>query len=227
MHILIIEDDRELCAALQMQLKARNHSSNCCHKGSDALYHALNGSYELILLDRMLPEIDGLSILRALRQNHITVPVILTTALDTVNDRIDGLDCGADDYLIKPYAIEELMARIRALSRRPTILIEHQDLTFLDLSFTPDARILRCSGGEVQLSGRAALLMEYFLRNAGKTLTREQIFLRVWGADTAVEDGNLDTYIYFLRKHLKALHSQTVISTVHGLGYRLEEPHVS
>lgn len=222
MHILIIEDDRELCGALQLQLKSRNHSSDCCHKGSEALYHALNGSYELILLDRMLPEIDGLSILRAIRQNHITVPVILTTALDTVSDRIDGLDCGADDYLIKPYAIEELMARIRALSRRPAILSECQDLNFHDLSFTPDTRILKCNEKELRLSGRAALLMEYFLRNPDKTLTREQIFLRIWGADTAVEDGNLDTYIYFLRKHLKTLHSQTVISTVHGLGYRLE-----
>ncbi|RHR33163.1 DNA-binding response regulator [Clostridium sp. AF19-22AC] len=227
MHILIIEDDKELCDALKLQLKARNHSSDCCHKGSDALYHALNGSYELILLDRMLPEIDGLSILRAIRQNHITVPVILTTALDTVNDRIDGLDCGADDYLVKPYAIEELMARIRALSRRPAILSEHQDLAFSDLSFTPDTRILKCNGLELRLSGRAALLMEYFLRNPEKTLTREQIFLRIWGADTAVEDGNLDTYIYFLRKHLKTLRSETVISTMHGLGYRLEGPHVS
>ena len=180
MHILIVEDDKELCLALQLQLKARNHTSDCCYKGSEALYYAMSNSYDLILLDRMLPEIDGLSILRSIRQNHINVPVILTTALDTVNDRIDGLDCGADDYLVKPYAIEELMARIRALSRRPGVLLEHQDLTFLDLCFTPDSRTLKCKDKEVQLSGREALLMEYFLRNPEKVLAREQIFVRVW-----------------------------------------------
>lgn len=227
MHILIVEDDKELCAALKLQLKARNHTADCCFKGSDALYQALNGSYDLILLDRLLPEIDGLSILRAVRQNHITVPVILTTALDAVGDRIDGLDCGADDYLVKPYAIDELMARIRALSRRPATLLDQKDLTFLDLIFTPDTRALHCGSKEIRLSGRTALLMEYFLRNPSKTLTREQIFNRVWGADTTVEDGNLDTYIYFLRKHLKKLDSKSVISTVHGLGYRLEGAHVS
>ena len=222
MHILIVEDDKELSQALQLQLKARNHTSDCCYKGSEALYFAMKNSYDLILLDRMLPEIDGLSILRSIRQNHINVPVILTTALDTVNDRIDGLDCGADDYLVKPYAIEELMARIRALSRRPGMLKEHQELHFSDLSFTPDSRTLRCQEQEVQLSGREALLMEYFLRNPEMVLAREQIFARVWGSDAAVEDGNLDTYIYFLRKHLKTLHSRSVISTIHGLGYRLE-----
>ena len=114
------------------------------------------------------------------------------------------------------------MARIRALSRRPGVLLEHQELHFSDLRFTPDSRTLRCQEREVQLSGREALLMEYFLRNPEMVLAREQIFARVWGSDAAVEDGNLDTYIYFLRKHLKTLHSQSVISTVHGLGYRLE-----
>lgn len=226
MHILIIEDDKELCAALQLQLKARNHSSDCCRRGSEALYYAMQNSYDLILLDRMLPEVDGLSILRSIRQKHIMVPVILTTALGAIGDRIDGLDCGADDYLVKPYAIEELMARIRALSRRPSAFIEHQALTFLDLTFTPNTRILKCNGEEVRLSGRTALLMEYFLRNPQITLTREQIFIRVWGTDAVVEDGNLDTYVYFLRKHLKTLQSQVVISTVHGLGYRLEEKYV-
>lgn len=223
MHILIVEDDQELCEALKLQLNARNHTTDCCHTGSEALYYAMKGTYDLILLDRMLPEIDGLSILRSIRQNHITVPVIVTTALDTINDRIDGLDCGADDYLVKPYAIEELMARIRALSRRPQAFTEHRNLSYLDIHFDPDSRILNCGKEERQLSRREALLLEFFLRNPEKTLIREQIFARVWGPDGAVEDGNLDTYIYFLRKHLRSLGSRTVISTVHGLGYRMEE----
>ena len=227
MHILIIEDDRELCSALTEQLDARNHHVTCCHTGSEALYCAMNGVYDVILLDRMLPEIDGLSILRSIRQNRITAPVILTTALGSVNDRIDGLDCGADDYLVKPYAIEELMARIRALSRRPKALTEHEMLSFLDITFDPDVRMLSCRGNELRLSGRESLLLEFFLKNPEKTLAREQLFYRVWGPDGTVEDGNLDTYIYFLRKHLRNLKSRTAIRTVHGLGYRLEDSHVS
>lgn len=115
MHILIIEDDRELCEALTLQLHSCNHTVSVCHTGSEALYFAMSGAYDLILLDRMLPEIDGLSILRSIRQNHIAAPVILTTALGSVGDKIDGLDCGADDYLVKPYDTKELLARIRAL----------------------------------------------------------------------------------------------------------------
>ena len=227
MHILIIEDDRELSSALKQQLQERNHYVTCCHNGSEALYCAMNGVYDLILLDRMLPEIDGLSILRSIRQNKLTTPIILTTALGAVSERIDGLDCGADDYLVKPYAIEELMARIRALSRRPRMLAEHETLSYLDISFNPDGRLLICKGKELRLSGREALLLEFFLKNPEKTLAREQIFNRVWGPDGIVEDGNLDTYIYFLRKHLRTLKSLTVIRTVHGLGYRMEDSYVS
>ena len=223
MHILIIEDDQELCDALQLQLLARNHTTDCCHTGSDALYFALNGAYDLILLDRMLPEIDGMTVLRSLRQNHIGTPVILTTALGALNDRIDGLDCGADDYLVKPYAIEELLARIRALARRPHSLLDQPCLAYLDIRLNPDTRVLSCNGKELNLSRRKALLLEYFLRNPEKTLGREQIFSRVWGIDGAVESANLDTYVYFLRKHLNALESQVSITTVHGTGYRMEE----
>lgn len=227
MHILIVEDDRELCDVIKKQLCAEKHTADSCYTGSEALYFAMSGAYDLILLDRMLPEIDGLSILKTIRQNHITAPVILTTALGSVNDRIDGLDCGADDYLIKPYDMEELLARIRALSRRPSIFTEPESLTFLDIRFEPDTRTLICRDKQQKLSKREAFLMEFFLKNPEKTLTREQIFSRIWGPDGTVEDGNLDTYIYFLRKHLRALKSSASISTIHGVGYRLEENHVS
>lgn len=227
MHILIIEDDKDLCSTLKMQLLSENHTADCCHTGSEALYFAMTGAYDLILLDRMLPEIDGLSILRSVRQNHISTPVILTTALGTVNDRIGGLDCGADDYLVKPYDISELLARIRALSRRPKIFSGHQSLSFQDICFNTDTRMLCGNEKEEKLTRRESLLMEFFLRNPGKTLTREQLFSRVWGPDGLVEDGNLDTYIYFLRKHLRTLKSPVSITTVHGVGYRLEVKDVS
>lgn len=227
MHILIIEDDKQLCEALKVQLNACNHTVSVCHTGSEALYFAMSGAFDLILLDRMLPEIDGLSILRSIRQNHITVPVILTTALGSVGDRIDGLDCGADDYLVKPYDTEELLARIRALSRRPQAFTEPDNLSYLDIQFDGDTRLLSCGKEQHQLSRREAFLLEFFLRNPEKTLTREQIFSRIWGPDGAVEDGNLDTYIYFLRKHLRNIKSRASIATVHGVGYRLEGRHVS
>ena len=227
MRILIVEDDRELCSALKLQLSAKKHTVHCCHAGSEAIYLAMSGAYDLILLDRMLPELDGLAILKAIRQNHISIPIILTTALSSVDDRIAGLDCGADDYLVKPYAIEELLARIRALSRRPLAFSDQTCLSFLDIQFDMEARILTCNEKEQRLSKQKALLMDFFLRNPGKTLTREQIFLRVWGSESAVEDGNLDTYIYFLRKHLRSLGSCANIATVHGMGYRLEDGNVS
>lgn len=227
MHILIIEDDRELCEALTLQLHSCNHTVSVCHTGSEALYFAMSGAYDLILLDRMLPEIDGLSILRSIRQNHIAAPVILTTALGSVGDKIDGLDCGADDYLVKPYDTKELLARIRALSRRPHAFTSSDKLSFLDIQFDTDTRILSCQNAKRQLSRREAFLLEFFLRNPEKTLTREQIFSRIWGPDGTVEDGNLDTYIYFLRKHLRILKSIASIETIHGVGYRLEGKHVS
>ena len=153
--------------------------------------------------------------------------MILTTALGSLDDRIKGLDCGADDYLVKPYAIEELLARIRALSRRPKDFSDHTCLSYLDIRFDPDTRTITCRDKEELLSKRKALLMEFFMRNPDKTLTREQIYSRVWGPDGTVEDGNLDTYIYFLRKHLLTLKSRACIQTVHGMGYRLEGNHVS
>lgn len=227
MHILIVEDDKELCNTLKMQLSAKKYTVDCCHAGSEAIYLAISGAYDLILLDRMLPELDGLAILKAIRQNHIHVPIILTTALGSVDDRIIGLDYGADDYLVKPYAIDELLARIRALSRRPLAFSDHASLSYLDIHLDMETRILTCNKKEQRLSKQKSLLMEYFLRNPEKTLTRDQIFLRVWGLEGAVEAGNLDTYIYFIRKHLRSLGSRANIATVHGMGYRLEDNNVS
>ena len=227
MRILLIEDDRDLCLAMALSLEKEGYRTDQCHSGPDALLYLEEQVYDCLVLDRMLPGIDGLTVLELIRRKKIHTPVILATALGSLNDRILGLDTGADDYLVKPYAIEELMARIRALSRRPRMLAEHETLSYLDISFNPDGRLLICKGKELRLSGREALLLEFFLKNPEKTLAREQIFNRVWGPDGIVEDGNLDTYIYFLRKHLRTLKSRTVIRTVHGLGYRMEDSYVS
>lgn len=223
MRILIIEDDEQLLEALKIQLEHSGFGTDCVKNGTDALYYALQNVYDIIILDRMLPGMDGLSILKLLRENEIYTPVILATAVDSVEERISGLDCGADDYIVKPYDVEELLARIRALSRRPVSMKASGALTFGGLTFRPDSNKLSFGRQEVQLSRREALLMEYFLKNPCRTLARQLIYARIWGPDGEVEDGNLDTYIYYLRKHLRTLESQVQISTVHGIGYRMEK----
>lgn len=222
MRILVIEDDRQLSEALKLQLEHNGFLTDCISDGADAVYYALQNVYDVIILDRMLPGMDGLTILKLLRENQISTPVILATALDSVSERIAGLDCGADDYIVKPYDIGELLARIRA-ARRPVSMETSAVLTFADLRFHLQSHELCSHGGTLRLSRRESLLMEYFLKNPQQTLSRPLIYTRIWGPDGEVEDGNLDTYIYYLRKHLKKLQSGVKILTVHGVGYRLED----
>lgn len=223
MRILMIEDDPALCDALRTQLIHAGYDVDVCTSGTDAPYYIMQKNADLILLDRMLPGIDGLTILKMIRQNQIQAPVILATAMDQIEDRIEGLDCGADDYIVKPYDVKELMARIRALTRRPPKLADTSRLTFSDLSLDLEQYTISCGGTTLTLSKKEASLFEYFLKNPEKTLSRELLLSHVWGADCAVEDGNLDNYIHFLRKRLKTLKSQAVLKTIHGIGYRLEK----
>lgn len=223
MRILIIEDDPALCEALKVSLEQAGYSVDLCTDGADAPFYLMQKNADLILLDRMLPGIDGLTLLGLLRQNQIQTPVILATAMDQVGDRIEGLDCGADDYLVKPYDMEELLARIRALTRRSPVLRRTAELTYLDLALKPEEYTVTCGSTSLTLSKKEAALFEYFLRNPEKTLPRELLLAHVWGADCMVEDGNLDNYIHFLRKRLKTLGSRAALKTVHGVGYRLEQ----
>ena len=223
MRLLIIEDDKQLSTVLSLQLQHEGFEVDCIQNASDAMFYALQKAYDVILLDRMLPGMDGLTILKILRENRIQTPIILATALDSVDERINGLNCGADDYIVKPYDVGELIARIYALSRRPSNWKSTRSLTFGDLTFHPSEGNLCVHEGKIHLSKRETLLMECFLKNPQQTLTRQFIFTRIWGIDGAVEDGNLDTYIYYLRKHLRSLKSSLQITTVHGTGYRMEE----
>ncbi len=227
MRILLVEDDRELCDAIQTQLEQAGYQTDACGQGKEAFYYASEYPYDVIILDRMLPQMDGLSILSGLRRMNISTPVIITTALDGVSDRIDGLDAGADDYLVKPYAIGELLARIRALTRRPVEFRQSQLITCRNVTLDEDKRELSGPGGTVQLSKREAALIVYFLRSPGQILTRDLLLSYVWGPNSDVEDGNLDNYIYFLRRRLKSIQAGIQIKTVHGLGYRLENGGVS
>lgn len=223
MRILLIEDDRRLLESLKFQLEKEDFTVDACTTGDDGLYFVLQGAYDLVILDRMLPGMDGISLLRRLRREGGAVPVILLTALGELEHKIEGLDAGADDYIVKPFAFEELMARIRSIGRRPQSWEQHEIYTVGDLRLEPREKRLEGPGGVCSLSKREADLLEFFLKNPGQTLPRETLLLRVWGPDAEVEDGNLDNYIHFLRRRLRTLGSTLKLVTVRGTGYRLEE----
>ena len=222
MHILLIEDDKNLCDTLTYQLEQEGFSIDCCHDGRDGLDLMLQNAHDLIILDRMLPTMNGLMALRKARDNHIETPVILLTALGELYDRIEGLDCGADDYIVKPFAFEELMARIRTIRRRSRSIIAPQILSLKDLHYDVQLRQLSTAQGQLILSKREGRLLEVFLGNPDTVLPRMVILSRVWGPDAEVEEGNLDNYIHFLRRRLKNLNSSVHLQTVRGVGYRLE-----
>ncbi len=222
MKILVIEDDQDLCRLICRSLARSGCETDSCRTGTDGLFYATHQAYDAIILDRMLPELDGLSVLGAIRRQGIKTPVILATALDRLHDRIDGLDAGADDYLVKPFAVEELMARVRAVTRRPGNLRLSPGLTAFGLNLDPDSRRLEYKGASLTLSKKESALLGYFMRNPGQTLSRPAILSYVWGSDSEVEDGNLDNYVYFLRRRLKTLEAPAKLTTLHGIGYRLE-----
>lgn len=224
MRILMIEDDVDLCSAVDIHLKKEGHIVDFAHAGDDGLHFALQNAYDLILLDRMLPGLDGVGVVARLRKEGLTTPVLMITALGGISDRVDGLDAGADDYLAKPFATEELLARIRALSRRPVQWESTRRLTVGDLELDTELCALRGPGSACSLSKREGQLLELFLRNSSQTMTRELLLARVWGPDAPVEDGNLDNYIHFLRRRLAATGSAVKIVTARGVGYRLEVP---
>lgn len=223
MRLLLIEDDESLCLSLSYQLRQDGFAPETCHDGEEGLLWAREQGYDLILLDRMLPGMDGLTLLRQLRREGIHTPVIFLTALGQLSDKTGGLDAGADDYIVKPFAYDELLARIRCVLRRPAVLSGGDLLRYGDVTYDPGSLTLRRGTASTALSKRLGDLLELFLRNPGQTLPRQTILLRVWGMETEVEDGNLDNYTYFLRRSLRKVGSTLRLTTVRGIGYRLEE----
>jgi DNA-binding response OmpR family regulator len=222
MRLLLIEDDRELCEAIAVHIKKEGYELDICNDGSDALFYISRSNYDVIILDRMLPGMDGLTILKRMRSKEIATPVIMVTAMNGINDRIDGLDTGADDYLTKPFVEEELLARIRALLRRPRKMENSEVLQYQDITLDVSTYIVTCKEKSISLSKKEGNLLEFFLLHKEQILNRDQILNRVWGMDSYVENGNIDNYIFLLRRRLKALNTAAVIRTVHGIGYQLE-----
>ncbi len=226
MRVLMIEDDVKLCEVVCYQLEREGFTVDVCHDGDDGLRWIRQQAHDLVILDRMLPTVSGTTVLQRMRADGITTPVLILTALDTVADRVAGLDAGADDYLTKPFDIAELSARIRAMGRRPRQWENVSLIRCGDVTFDPEQRILTGQAGECSLSKREAALLESLLRHPGQTFTRNVLLSRVWGPDAPVEDGNLDNYVYFLRRRLNQVGSALEVKTIRGVGYKLEGGHV-
>lgn len=221
MRILLAEDDEKLNETLVYGLTQAGFIVDACFDGEDALFYGEQNIYDVILLDRMLPCMQGTDVLAALRQKGVKTPVILITALGTLSDKVEGLDLGADDYLVKPFEQEELFARIRCVARRPHRIVDEESLSLMDLSWFPAENRLTGPLASCTLSKREAALLEAFLKSGTATLPRSLLLLKVWGPDSDVEEGNLDNYIHFLRRRLKAVGSSLTIKTVRGVGYAL------
>lgn len=222
MRILLIEDDQTLCDTICLQLKNQGYLVDYCYDGADGLHYIKKESYDLIILDRMLPSVDGITIVKTMRSLHITIPVIMVTALTNIGDRVTGLDAGADDYLAKPFAIQELLARIRALSRRPIDWSKNTQLTYGNTTLDNQNLTLSTHTSTCSLSKKESLLFEVFFKQPNTTLPRTLLLSRVWGPESDVEEGNLDNYMHFLRRRLRTISSNLEIKTLRGIGYALE-----
>ena len=224
MKILIVEDEEGLREALIRSLTGEGYLADGAADGDEGYQLICTGLYDLVLLDIMLPVYDGLEVLRRIRKQGIDVPVILLTARSTVEDKVGGMDLGADDYLTKPFAMPELLARIRMVVRRGAGSGTDHRLRACDLILDTQTYTLECAAGSrsVRLGAKEYQLMEYLMRNAGQILSREQITRRVWGYDADAEYNNVDVYVSFLRKKMKFVQSASKISAVRGVGYELE-----
>ncbi len=222
MRILIADDERDLLDVTVKRLKSDGFSVDSCENGEDALFYIENTKYDLAVLDIMMPKLDGLTVLRTLRARKNSIPILLLTAKDSINDRVEGLNAGADDYLIKPFAYDELIARIRALLRR------HSDektdiLSIADLTMELSTKKVMRSGVEIILSSKEFALLEYLMRNKGAVISRAQLENHVW--DYGFEGGSniVDVYIRYLRKKIDEPFEVKLIHTVRGMGYTIRE----
>ncbi|MDR1663732.1 MAG: response regulator transcription factor [Clostridiales bacterium] len=222
MRVLLVEDERRLADALVTILRKNKITADHAARGDEGLDCALSGIYDVILLDIMLPRMDGLEILKRLRREDKTTPVIMLTARGEIPDRVAGLDCGADDYIPKPFSADELLARIRAVSRRKTeIVSENSELKYGGVTLSTHLLRLSAAGGEVALTLKECELLEYFINNAEIIVSKERIIEKIWGYDSEADVNHVEVYVSFLRKKLAHIGAEAVITTIRGAGYRL------
>ncbi len=222
MRILVVEDEKKVSGFIKKGLEEEGYAVDVAHDGEEGLYMALDRVHDLIILDIQMPKIDGIQVLSRLREKSVSTPVLLLTVRANIEDKVLGLDAGADDYLTKPFAFEELVARIRALLRRradadPTVL------KIADLTLDPARRTVIRGQKRIDLSPREYSLLDYFMRNPGRVLTRTMIIERVWDYDFDTDTNVIDVYVNYLRKKIDADRDQKLIQTVRGAGYVLRD----
>ena len=223
MRILIVDDETRLAETLRQLMEDQRYQADMVGDGADGVDYGLTGQYDLIILDVMLPKVDGFEVARRLRSAHISTPILMLTARDDISDKIGGLDCGADDYMTKPFDSGELMARVRALTRRQGEVLGDV-LKVGDLSLECSSRLLRVGERSVRLGFKEFEVMRLLMVNSRAVVSKETLIAKIWGLDSEAEDNNVEVYISFLRKKLAYLGSRIAISTVRKVGYYLEHP---
>jgi two-component system OmpR family response regulator len=224
MKLLIVEDDKEAAGYLKRALSEAGHAVDYAAAGRDGLMLAAGEAYDVIILDRMLPEIDGLAILRTIRASGVRTPVLLLTALGGIDDRVEGLEAGGDDYLVKPFAFAELLARVNALARRPPTQEMRTELAVADLKLDLMKRTVTRAGRRIDLQPREFQLLEYLLRHAGRVVTRTMLLESVWDFHFDPKTNIVETHMSRLRGKVDRGHGCELIHTVRGAGYVLREP---
>lgn len=221
MRVLIAEDERDLNKILADRLKAEHYSVDSCYDGREALDYLASAEYDAVIMDIMMPVMDGLAVLREMRRKNDSTPVLLLTARDSIEDRVQGLDAGANDYLVKPFAVEELLARVRVLLRKPAETPK-SCYQIADLEVHMDTRQVLRGGKEVKLSGKEFALLRYMIQNEGIVLSRSRLEEHLWNFDYAGGSNVIDVYIRYLRKKIDEGYEQKLIHTVRGAGYVLK-----
>lgn len=220
MHILIVEDDLRLSQALSHILKENGYDVDAVYDGAEGLTWAESGIYDVIILDGMLPNMDGFDVARALRRQNISTPILMLTARDSVPDKVTGLDSGADTYMTKPFAPAELLANLRALTRRHGDVV-FEKITVGDLVLHLQSEDLSCGAKEIHLSHKEFELASILMTNAGQVITKDTLLTKVWGVESNAEDNNVEAYVSFLRKKIRFLGSEAKIEALRKVGYRL------
>ena len=223
MRILVVEDEKRLAEGIKALLEKNGYAADISPDGISGLDNALSGIYDIILLDIMLPRMDGFSVLRALRKEKITTPVLLLTARSEVEDKIKGLDSGADDYLTKPFDSGELLARLRALSRRKGEYGDADTPAFGDISLNRGTMELICADRSIKLGQKEFQLLDVLIANASRIVSKDTLAEKVWGPEDATEYNSVEVYVSFIRKKLSLLRSRVQIRSTRNIGYSLEE----
>jgi two-component system response regulator MprA len=221
--ILVVEDEPQIANFISRGLRREGFNVLESPDGETGLDLAFGELPDVVVLDIMLPGIDGLTVCRQMREGGLQTPILMLTAKDAIPDRVAGLDAGADDYLVKPFAFEELLARVRALSRRKAPIESEAPIAFADVTLNPGTRIAKRGQRNIELTAKEYELLELFMRHPNQVLTRDQIYNRIWGYDFGGESNIIEVYIRYLRSKLEADGEQRLLHTVRGVGYALRE----